>query len=162
MQDTLAGYERLLAGLKREEDYLQAANAAAARKRELAADLKKKTKEKEDMAGRLDQIRESLKGLEELAARLQEGLEAVKDAKESPLTEGGWQELLTQYQELIRAQSEDLKRLNDEKNRLIKEREKRRRLGAHPGKWTHWHNSQSSLRHSAAFLLSKKRLPRSR
>ncbi len=127
LQDTLACYERLLAGLKREEDYLQAANAAAARKRELAADLKKKTKEKEDMAGRLDQIRESLKGLEELAARLQEGLEAVKDAKESPLTEGGWQELLTQYQELIRAQSEDLKRLNDEKNRLIKEREKRRR-----------------------------------
>ncbi|MCR5295663.1 MAG: hypothetical protein K6E30_10940 [Lachnospiraceae bacterium] len=127
LQNRLRDYEKLLDKLKQEEGLQEKYSLARETHKKLAAEERKKAAEKEKISARLEEISTLLSGLDARRKALEKGYESVSDAPDAALLEGEWDALLREYEALLEAQNADLKRLRDEMDRLLKEKEDKER-----------------------------------
>lgn len=117
----LALFEKLLDKLGEEISLARNLEIAERKLRDLTYQHSQKDFEKTRKQTELDTVIERLKELESADKALHEGLSKVSDAAESEIIDNEWTVLLSKYEALLSAQSADLKRLNEDKNRLLKE-----------------------------------------
>ncbi len=126
-ENRLASYRKLLERLREEEllqdsldrEYGEIRQTERAEKETDARKilLEQKCRDAEQRLGELRSIADSLES----------GLAQVEEAEETELVEGRWRDLLDRYRTLLDAQSADLKRLGEDRNRLLLEKEEKRK-----------------------------------
>ncbi len=121
----LSAFEKLLKKLDEEKALYREYEVASKKLRAFRDDQKEKQSQKAELDGQIKKITECLKGLEENAGSLHNALAVVADAVETNIIDGEWSSLLSQYNKLLESQSADLKHLNDEKHRLIRDKEEK-------------------------------------
>lgn len=119
--EQLALFERLLDKLEEEISLAENLELAERKLRDLTYRQSRKDSDKTKKENELGAVLERLKELEAADKTLHEGLSKVSDAEESEIIDDEWTALLSRYEALLSAQSADLKRLNEDRNRLLKE-----------------------------------------
>lgn len=117
----LAIFEKLLGKLEEEASLSRDLEIAERKLRDFTYQQSQKDSEKAKKETELGTVLDRLKELESADKTLHEGLSKVSDATESEIIDEDWTVLLSQYDALLSAQSADLKRLNEDKIRLLKE-----------------------------------------
>ena len=117
----LTSFEKLLRKLEEENVLARDLEISAGKLRDLTCQLAQKTSERKKTESETCAVLDRLKELDAVNKSLCDGLGKVSDAAESGITDGRWDELLSQYETLLSAQSADLMRLNEDKNRLLRE-----------------------------------------
>lgn len=117
----LALFERLIGKLEEENSLARDLEAAERKLRDLSYQQSQKDSDKTKEETELEAVLDKLKELETMEKTLHEGLSKVSDAAESEIINDDWTVLLSQYETLLSVQSADLKRLNEDKTRLLKE-----------------------------------------
>ena len=127
IKNRLAAFGKLIEKLEEEKTLRTALSDAQKKLRDIEAQQSAKKAERSEREARYKEICSALKESDTGIQSLSRGLEKVKGAAEAELIDDEWSSLLTRYEELLSAQSADLKRLNDDKNRLLEEEQEKRR-----------------------------------
>ena len=120
-------FEKLLKKLNDEDQLLSEYEVSKRRYYELQEQLTDKLSTKKALELSFKNKADKLKNMNEMLSTLQEGVETVSGADESETIDGKWDELLAQYKKLLEVQSADLKKLNDEISRYLKEKEEKQK-----------------------------------
>lgn len=127
LRDHIQIFEKLIVKLREEDQLYRDYEISMKKLRELTDDQKKKSDEKNSLDIQLHDAVERLKELEAVNQKLQDGLSIVDHAPEAEIVPGDWTALLVEYSKLLEVQSADLKRLNDERIRLQKEKDEKQK-----------------------------------
>ena len=127
VQSRLSTFERFVKRLEQEDELERSYEICSRKLRQLTDEQTGRISEKNILDVKIKEAAERLKELETSDQRLRNGLETVADATEAEVIDDEWDTLLSQYSKLLEAQSADLKRLNDEKNRLIRDKEEKQK-----------------------------------
>ena len=132
IQGLLADYERLIVRLQTETALRIELENAEKRLYECQNLQNQKLEEQSEKDTRFRKIQNGLEALNAENCNLRKGLETVAGAEETPIVAGEWRLLLERYSALLSAQNDDLKRLNEDRERLLtdiddKKKEIRRR-----------------------------------
>lgn len=114
----LEKYDILCAGLEREYALAQQISQYNQLDKELRDRRKSYDSEKSAKEELLSTLKGELQDTMKLQEALKEGLETVRDAAETETVEGGWQALLTQYNELLESQNKELQELIAQRSML--------------------------------------------
>ncbi len=120
-----SSFEKLIIKLEEESQLYHAYEISARKLRELADVQKDKNTKKTSLDKQLISVTSHLKELKATGQSLREGLASVDNAHEAAIISGEWATLLAQYKTLLDSQSADLKRLNDDKDKLQNDREEK-------------------------------------
>lgn len=122
-----SGFEKLLNRLD-EEDALSGALAKAKKTfRELQNNEKTLSSQKNNKEGECRQLEARITELAAFEKALKDGYDNVAGADEADLVSDAWDNLLSQYKALLEAQNADLKRLSEDKKRLLNERQEKQK-----------------------------------
>lgn len=127
IRSLLVRFEKLLGKLKEEDDLCLDFENCRQKHRELINKKRERASIKDALDAELKDKTEKLRILKDAQSTLKTGAEKVSGAATAEIVDGEWSSLLTQYEKLLEAQNTDLKRLNDDKTRCLKDKEEKQK-----------------------------------
>lgn len=125
VQNELSEFEKLCAKLQEEEALSLALEQARKALRDLQDDEEQAFSQKELKESECSQLEARIAERKATEKALKESYGLVAEAAEAEIISDEWKSLLLQYETLLKAQSADLNRLREEKDRLLKEKQEK-------------------------------------